>query len=153
MIDVKELRVLNQKDCRCGYYEFTLDDVRSVEQLQDAHGFYGNLVKHYATAICSECGKETILLLKQAGQTWEIMNTAISTNELVIENPQDANIEKNASYTEQDAQVQLTENTSEQTETENKEEDNQVQEFICPECKKVCKNKIGLTAHMKTHQK
>jgi hypothetical protein len=49
--------------------------------------------------------------------------------------------------------MQLTENTPEATETANKEGNNQSQEFICPECKKVCKNKVGLTAHMKTHQK
>lgn len=153
MIDVKELRILNQKDCRCGYHEFTLDDVKSVDLLKDSHGFYGNLVKHYSKVICPECGKETIALLKQVGQTWEIMNTAINANEIVIENSQNANIEEDASYTEQDALVQLTENATEQTEIKNKKENNQSQEFICPECKKVCKNKVGLTAHMKIHQK
>lgn len=146
MIDVKELKMLNQKDCRCGYYEFSLEDVKSVEQLQDTHGFYGNLVKHYSIVKCPECNRETVVLLKQVGQTWEIMNTAIVKE-------QEAEKEENASYTEQDAQMQLTENTPEATETANKEENNQSQEFICPECQKVCKNKIGLTAHMKTHQK
>ncbi len=144
MIDVKELEILNSTTCKCGH-EFTLKDIKSVEFLQDAHGFYGNLVKHYSKVICPECNNEIIVLLKQVGQTWKIMNTAIVKE-------QEAEKEENASYTEQDAQVQITENASEQTEIENKEENNQSQEFICPECKKVCKNKVGLTAHMKTHQ-
>lgn len=146
MIDVKELEILNRTTCKCGH-EFTLKDIKSVEFLQDAHGFYGNLVKHYSKVICPKCNKEIIVLLKQVGQTWELMNTAI------IKGKQDANNEENASYIEEEAQVQLIENNPERTEIENKEENNQSQEFICPECKKVCKNKVGLTAHMKTHQK
>lgn len=140
MIDVKELRMLNQKDCRCGYHEFTLEDVRSVEQLADAHGFYGNLVKHYAKAICPECTKETILLLKQVGQTWEIMNTAVTKDITIIEAPK------------KEVQKTALQDTLKQTEIKNKEENNDNQEFICPECKKVCKNKSGLAAHMRTHQ-
>ena len=132
MIDVKEITMLNKTNCKCGH-EFTLNDVKSVDFLQDAHGFYGNLVKHYSKVKCPECNNEIIVLLKQVGQTWKIMNTAI--------------------VKEQEAQMQLTENTPEATETANKEENNQSQEFICPECQKVCKNKVGLTAHMKTHQK
>lgn len=159
MIDVKELKILNRTDCQCGTHEFTLKDVKSVEQLTDAHGFYGNLVKHYSKVICPICKKETILLLKQKGQTWEIMNTAVTNNNDVIEFPnygdeednyakQDANIEENASNEIQDADI----HTTEQSEAQNEEENNQSQEFICPECKKVCKNKSGLAAHMRTHQ-
>ena len=144
MVDVKELRIINQKDCRCGYHEFTLEDVKGIEQLQDAHGFYGNLVKHYSKVICPECGKETILLLKQIGQTWEIMNTAISANEIVIDKPK----------TEMSKQIitKTIENAIEQAENKNEQKNNLSQEFICPVCKKVCKNKIGLNAHMRTHQ-
>ena len=142
MIDVKELKVLNQKDCRCGYHEFTLEDVRGIDILQDAHGFYGNLVKHYSKAICPECGKETILLLKQVGQTWEIMNTAISSNEIVIE-----------SHKSDDQNVEEQENkVTEQATIENKQENNSSEEFICSECGRVFKNKLGLNSHMRTHQ-
>lgn len=144
MIDVKELEMLNRTDCKCGH-EFTLKDIKSIDFLQDAHGFYGNLVKNYSKVICPECNNEIIVLLKQVGQTWEVMNTAIVKE-------QEAEKEENASYTEQDAQVQLTENTPEEAEKENEEENKQSEDFICPECKKVCKSKIGLTAHMKTHQ-
>lgn len=119
MLDIKEIKVLNSKNCTCGH-EFSLADVKGIERLQDAHGFYGNLVKNYSIAICPKCKKQTILLLKQTGQTWKIMNTA---------------------------QVPVTQKTR----TENKEENIKPQEFICPVCKKICKNKIGLNAHMKTH--
>ena len=139
MIDVKELRILNQKGCRCGYYEFTLEDVKSVDMLQDAHGFYGNLVKHYSEVKCPECGKETILLLKQIGQTWEIMNTAIGLNEIVIDN--------NKSDNENMEELQ-----KEQTLIENKQENNSSEEFICSECGRAFKNKSGLNSHMRTHQ-
>ena len=146
MIDVKEIRMLNQKGCRCGYHEFTLEDVRSVEQLADAHGFYGNLVKHYAKAICPECTKETILLLKQVGQTWEIMNTAVTKDVIIIEAPK-------KEVQQMTSQVTSIKNTvTKQPEIKNEEEKELNQEFICPECKKVCKNKSGLAAHMRTHQ-
>ena len=152
MIDVKELKILNQKGCRCDFYEFSLADVKSIEFLQDAHGFYGNLVKHYSKVICPECGKETIVLLKQLGQTWEIMNTAISANEIVIEKSE--NSESKSENVEVSKQIieKVIENTAEQTESQNEQENNSSEEYICPKCKKVCKNKCGLSAHMKTHQ-
>lgn len=142
MIDVKELEMLNRKDCTCGNHQFSLSDINGISFLQDAHGFYGNLVKNYSRVICPVCQNETILLLKQVGQTWDIMNTAR------VRKQEDANTKENASYEKEDAQMQLTE----QTENENKEEKNQSEELICPECKKVCKNKSGLAAHMRTHQ-
>ena len=130
------LNILNLKDCRCANHKFILKDVRSVEPLEDAHGFYGNLVKHYAKVICPECKQETILLLKQLGQTWEIMNTAVTENMIIPK------IKPEALKTKK-----------EQTRIENKPKEISNNEFICPECQKVCKSKIGLNAHMKTHQK
>lgn len=142
MIDVKELKILNRKDCSCNKYKFSLKDVKGIEKLVDAHGFYANLVKHYSKVVCPECHNETILLLKQMGQTWEIMNTA------TIKKEQGTKKGKNAPYNSKDANVQLTEHA----ESKNKEENNSGNEFICPECKKVCKNKSGLIAHMRTHK-
>lgn len=135
MIDVKELNILNRKNCICGNHGFTLADVKSVEPLQDAHGFYGNLVKHYAKIECPVCHRKTILLLKQAGQSWDIMNTAVTNdmNKTIV-----------VQTKTQIAKVQ--------PEITNKEEKNNSNEFICPVCKKVCKSKIGLNSHMKTHQ-
>lgn len=130
MIDVKEIHVLNTKKCSCGY-EFSLKDFTKLENLSDTHGFYANIVKHYTMAKCPVCHKETILLLKQKGQTWEVMNTAKFIDVT----------DTNVGNLKSTATIDL------------KEQTNLKQEFICPVCKKVCKNKIGLNAHMKIHSK
>lgn len=129
MIDVKDLQILNKTKCNCGH-QFTLKDFIKLEKLQDTQGFYANLVKHYSKAICPNCKKEVILLLKQVGQTWEIMNTAV-TNEMNV-------TEKNTS--------------KEKTISSLDGEKKQSKEFICPVCQKVCKSQIGLNSHIKTHQ-
>ena len=123
MVDVKELKILNRKDCQCGMHEFSLKDVKGIEPLIDAHGFYGNLVKNYAAVQCPKCHNITVLLLKQVGQTWDIMNTAIIKN------------------------IQ-----TEQTKNKNQTENKLIQEFICPKCQRTFKNKLGLNSHMRTHQ-
>ncbi len=128
MIDVKEIQVLNSKKCNCGY-EFTLKDFTKLENLTDTHGFYANIVKHYSMAKCPKCQKEVILLLKQKGQTWEIMNTA------KLINSNDNNV----------ATIKPEIVSKSETIVDNK--------LICPVCKKVCKSKIGLNAHMKIHSK
>lgn len=134
MIDVKEIHVLNTKKCSCGY-KFSLKDFTKLENLSDTHGFYANIVKHYTMAKCPVCHKKVILLLKQKGQTWEVMNTAKFIND-------DEEITNNTT-------IQPTK----QATIDLKEQTNLKQEFICPVCKKVCKNKIGLNAHMKIHSK
>lgn len=141
MIDIKDIKVLNKLDCICGKHEFTLADLRGLEQLTDTNGFYGNLVKHYSMSKCPECGKEIILLLRQKGQTWEIMNTAEleqKATELLKEEVADTNV------------GDLT--TTEQTTMDSDEEKTDSQEFICPECKREFKSKSGLALHMKKHQ-
>ena len=74
--------------CDCGY-EFTLKDITGINRINQ-HGFYGNLVKDYSPTVCPKCKKEYILLLKQKGQTWEIVNIATvpqnTTNEIEKEN-------------------------------------------------------------------
>ena len=86
-------------------------------------GFYGNVIDAGSEVICPKCHKEVLLLLQQKGQTYEIIDTA--TPKVV--------------------------NQSENDNRNDLSEDNQ--EFICPECKKVCKSQIGLNSHIKTHQK
>ena len=82
-------------------------------------------------AKCKKCGKEVLLFLKQAGQTWKIIDTAeehkkISTitTQTIVKEPSVV-IDK---------------------------ENNPSNEFICEICGKVCKSQIGLNSHMKTHQ-
>lgn len=128
-LEGKEYDVKNQTNCDCGY-EFVLKDIQELEKINQP-GFYGNVVNHYSHAKCKNCGKEVLLFLKQAGQTWEIIDTAeehkktsIVTTQTIEKEPNDV-IDK---------------------------ENNSSNEFICEICGKVCKSQIGLNSHMKTHQ-
>lgn len=121
----QELEIRNTKKCDCGH-EFTLQDMTDLKRI-DEHGFYGNIVKHFSYTKCPKCHKDRLLLLKQAGQTWEIVSIAVSKTENQVQN----NVGKAIN--------------------ENNEENKNTLEFICSECKKVCKSQIGLNSHMKTH--
>lgn len=126
-MDVKDLEILNRLDCKCGY-KFSLKDIRSIDFLTDTHGFYGNWVKTYSIVKCPKCYHEVILLLKQRGQTWEIMNTA-----------------------QRDIMENIVEKSLQEMQSVVKNIKKDTNEFICPECKRVFKSKSGLSSHMKTH--
>lgn len=128
--DIKDFIIQDSITCKCGH-NFTLKDMTDLRRI-DEHGFYANIVKHCSFTRCPECNQETLLLLRQKGQTWEILNTAIPK--------------------ENDIETEKEENNIEETISQNEEENIEVQEFICPECQKVCKNQLGLNAHMRTHQ-
>ena len=128
-LEGKDYEVKNTVKCDCGY-EFVLKDIQELEKINQP-GFYGNVVNHYSHAKCKNCGKEDLLFLKQAGQTWKIIDTAeehkktsIVTTQTIEKEPNDV-IDK---------------------------ENNSSNEFICEICGKVCKSQIGLNSHMKTHQ-
>ena len=125
--NIKEYKVQNKKKCNCGH-EFSLKDINGLLRI-NVPGYYGNVVKHASKTICPNCRKETVLLLKQKGQTWEIIDIAVKEN---ISKPQGIKNE---------------------TKSKNEQEKITTNEFICPTCKKVCKSKIGLNAHMRTHNK
>lgn len=118
----EDFELKNSINCDCGY-GFKLSDIKELKTINE-HGFYGNLVKNYSYAKCPNCQKDVMLLLKQRGQTWEIIN--IATQKKI--------------------------NTIEQLQEQNKTENEENKEFICEVCKKVCKSQLGLNAHMKTHQ-
>lgn len=119
--------------CTCGH-EFTLQDIKNLGRINQ-DGFYGNIVKHYSKTECPNCKKETILFLKQKGQTWKIIDIA---NKNVIEATK--NTIKN---------VKTVENNASNAIEEEKQNSN---EFICDVCGKVCKSQIGYNSHIKTHQ-
>lgn len=121
MINIKDYEIQGSKFCECGH-EFTMNDFTELKRINE-QGFYANQVKHYSSTTCPKCHKETILLLKQVGQTYNIIDIA----------------------TEKNIETKPIIKNSEEKRTTN--------EFICPECKKACKNKLGLTAHLKTHNK
>jgi len=130
-MDIRNYDVKDTTKCECEH-EFDIHEINRLLPIEN-HGFYSNIVKTCSLINCPKCNKETLLLLKQKGQTWEILGIA---------NPKETNIQK-----------QIITESIEQTTIENNEEKNTTDELICPICKKVCRNKLGLNAHMKTHNK
>ncbi len=121
-----DYKVKNSKKCDCGY-EFIINDINKLEKLSNSN-MYGGNVKHVSKVCCPNCKKETILLLKQDGQTYKLIDIA-----------------------------QKEENTNstllEQIKNDIKYDNVNNNEFICPECKKTFKNNSGLKLHMKVHEK
>ena len=132
-MELKDYQIRGTTKCECGH-EFTLKDFQSLNRINQ-HGFYANNIKHYSPAICPNCKKETILLLKQKGQTYVVIDIAIKKQ--VIENN---------TFEEHKSQVQ-----NEAINTIDNDINIESTSFICPTCKKVCKNQLGLNAHMRTH--
>lgn len=130
-MDLKEYKIKNITKCDCGR-EFIINDIQKLERVNDKN-FYSGVVKHYSKAICPNCGKEVVLLLKQVGQTYKAINIAEKIEDI------SNNVEIN------------TESTEIKTTIENDKEKIQSDELICPVCKKECKSKSGMLAHMRTH--
>lgn len=134
----ENIKIRNSTKCDCGR-QFVITDIEKLQKIEDKH-FYSGVVKNYSKAHCPNCGKEVILLLRQAGQTYDVINVAdefknvINPNENVINN------------------VENVQNTQIETTIENEQQNVSNNEIICPECKKTFKSKSGLTNHMKTHQ-
>lgn len=133
ILENKEYDVKNSTICDCGY-GFTLQDMERLTKINQP-GFYGNIVKHYSHAKCKQCGKDVILLLKQVGQTYKIIDIAIENVKKTTKNNK-----KNVKADEEQFYKVIEESN-----------DNK-QLFICPVCEKVCKSQIGLNSHIKTHQ-
>lgn len=124
-----ELR--NGNKCNCGY-EFKINDITKLQRVPES--LYGGIVKHISETKCPMCGKETLLLLKQQGQTYVIKG--IAQKETVEE-------VKNTSENE--------ERILEEPKMVSDPVNNTDNELICPVCQKSFKNKSGLTNHMKVH--
>lgn len=129
VLDGKEYEIKGSTQCECGN-QFTLQDVDEIKKINQ-RGFYGNTLNNYSEVTCNKCNKRAIIFLKQKGQSWEIIDSA---KEVVKEEPKK----------EQD--------NAEETKTTIEPTNNNSNEFICPVCEKVCKSKIGLNAHLKTHE-
>lgn len=131
----ENLKIRNTTKCDCGR-QFVITDIEKLQRIEDKH-FYSGVVKDYSKAHCPNCGKEVILLLKQAGQTYEVINVAEEDKNVMSDNENNINNVKN---------VQI--NTTMEDKPKNISND----EIICPECKKTFKSKSGLANHMKVHQ-
>ncbi len=82
-MDIKNYDVKGTTKCSCEY-EFTIKDFIELKRINEP-GFYSNQVKHYSRAKCPNCNKNTILLLKQVGQTYKVIDIA-TKKEPKIEN-------------------------------------------------------------------
>ena len=122
-MDLGNYKVKNKTKCECGH-EFTIKDMKKLQRINDDK-FYGGIVRHVDEIKCPVCSRDTLLLIKQVGQTYIVKDIA-QKDEIVSDNKMV------------------------QSET-NKEENNTDNEFICPVCQRAFKNKAGLAVHMKTH--
>lgn len=73
-MNLQDYTIKNTTKCDCGH-EFTLQDIDGLKRIDDDK-FYGGAVKHLSDIKCPECKKETLLFLKQKGQTWKIIGIA-----------------------------------------------------------------------------
>lgn len=132
-LEGQEYDIKGTLTCMCGH-EFALQDMKDLERINQP-GFYGNIVKHYSKTRCPVCNKETILFLKQIGQTWKIIDIAsknVSNNNNIIK--------------------KIVKTVENKPSTVIQEEKQNNSDFICDVCGKVCKSQIGLNSHLKTHQ-
>lgn len=139
-MDLQGYKVKNTTKCECGH-EFTIHDMKTLKRISD-NRFYGGVIKHVDEIKCPECQKETLLLLKQVGQTYIVKDIAQKDTKSDKEN------EKNTIIEEEKEEM-----VSEAIMIENKEENTSSNEIICPKCKRGFKNKSGLINHMKVHNK
>ena len=129
-MELQEYKVKNTTKCDCGH-EFTIQDMQKLQRLSEP--IYGGIIKHVDEIKCPTCGKETLLLIKQQGQTYIVKDIAQKSKE---------NIEK-TSMNNSDNNIDTT--------IQNEHTSNANNEIICPICQKMLKSKSGLTAHMRAH--
>lgn len=125
-MDLQDYKIKNSTKCDCGY-EFTIHDLTELKRIND-NKFYGGNIKHVSETHCPLCLRKTLLLLKQVGQTYKVIDIAQKDRVIKTEN------------------TDTTERTQISSETINDTNN----ELICPNCKRVFKTKQGLAVHSKT---
>lgn len=143
-MNLQDYKIRNSTNCECGY-EFTIKNLTKLEKIKQ-DGFYGGIVKHFSNCNCPNCKKDTILFLKQVGQTYVVKDIAQKetekTEEIVEELAEAEGLEESTE-----------EITTEETTANSNEENINSNEFICPTCKNTFKSKSGLAIHSKTCKK
>lgn len=134
-MELQDYKLKNSTVCDCGH-AFTVHDMTQLKRLDKP--IYGGNVKHVSETRCPNCSKETLLLLKQVSQSYEVVDIAqknkVAPKVEIVEEVEDINT----------AEVSKI-NSNEPTDNSN--------EFICQKCKKVFKTKQGLAVHAKTCKK
>ena len=130
-MDLQDYKIKNSTKCDCGY-EFTIRDLTDLKRVSDSK-FYGGNIKHVSETHCPECLRKTLLLLKQVGQTYKVIDIA----------------QKDRPTVEAKA-ITINEDGVEQTQIDSNESNTDSNELICQNCKKVFKTKQGLAIHAKT---
>ena len=137
-MNLQDYKIKNSTKCDCGY-EFTIRDMTEFKRIND-NKFYGGNIKHVSETHCPLCLRNTLLLLKQVGQTYKVIDIAQKDR---------ATIEAKTITVNENANV-ITDNSIEQTQISSNESNTESNECICPNCKRVFKTKQGLAVHAKT---
>lgn len=137
-MNLQDYKIKNSTKCDCGY-EFTIKDMTELKRIND-NKFYGGNIKHVSETHCPLCLRSTLLLLKQVGQTYKVIDIAQKDR---------ATIEAKTITVNENANV-ITDNSIEQTQISSNESNTESNECICPNCKRVFKTKQGLAVHAKT---
>lgn len=137
-MNLQDYKIKNSTKCDCGY-EFTIKDMTELKRINDSK-FYGGNIKHVSATHCPLCLRNTLLLLKQVGQTYKVIDIAQKDR---------ATIEAKTITVDENANV-ITDNNIEQTQKSSNESNTESNECICPNCKRVFKTKQGLAVHAKT---
>ena len=137
-MNLQDYKIKNSTKCDCGY-EFTIKDMTELKRIND-NKFYGGNIKHVSETHCPLCLRSTLLLLKQVGQTYKVIDIAQKDR---------ATIEAKTITVNENANV-ITDNSIEQTQISSNESNTESNECICPNCKRVFKTKQGLESLAKT---
>lgn len=137
-MDLQDYKLKNRTTCDCGY-EFTIHNLTELKRINDSK-FYGGNIKHVSETHCPLCLRKTLLLLKQVGQTYKVVDIAQKDRPVI--KAKTITIDENAK--------EIKNNDVEQTQINSNETNTSTNEFICQNCKRVFKSKQGLAIHAKT---
>lgn len=130
-MNLQDYKIKNSTTCDCGY-EFTIRDLTELKRINDDK-FYGGNIKHVSETHCPLCLRKTLLLLKQVGQTYKVIDIAQKDRPII-----------------EAKTITINDDGVEQTQINSNEISTTTNELTCPNCKRVFKTKQGLAVHSKT---